>query len=104
MRSAPAGSRDGRWAASSSPRRYSTPGAPAPWSVELDAAIAAAAAGHIALAKSLLRPGMPFAHPTVEHFAPRFVTLGAAARPEERPGYAIEGYFYGLSKRSFEAR
>ena len=49
-------------------------------------------------------PGMPYAHPTVEHFAPLFVTLGAAARPEERPDYAIEGYFYGLSKRSFEAR
>ncbi len=27
-------------------------------------------------------PGMPYAHPTVEHFAPLFVTLGAAARPE----------------------
>jgi 4,5-DOPA dioxygenase extradiol len=49
-------------------------------------------------------PGMPYAHPTVEHFAPLFVTLGGSARPEERPGYAIEGYFYGLSKRSFEAR
>lgn len=49
-------------------------------------------------------PGMPYAHPTVEHFAPLFVTLGAAARPDQRPDYAIEGYFYGLSKRSFEAR
>ena len=49
-------------------------------------------------------PGMPFAHPTVEHFAPLFVTLGAAAKPDDKPDYAIEGYFYGLSKRSFEAR
>ncbi len=49
-------------------------------------------------------PGMPYAHPTVEHFAPLFVTLGAAATPDERPDYTIEGYFYGLSKRSFEAR
>ena len=49
-------------------------------------------------------PGMPYAHPTVEHFAPLFVTLGAVAQPEARPEYAIEGYFYGLSKRSFEAR
>ena len=49
-------------------------------------------------------PGMPFAHPTVEHFAPLFVTLGAVARPEAAPSYAIEGYAYGLSKRSFEAR
>jgi 4,5-DOPA dioxygenase extradiol len=49
-------------------------------------------------------PGMPFAHPTVEHFAPLFVTLGAVARPDDRPEYAIEGFAYGLSKRSFEAR
>jgi hypothetical protein len=32
------------------------------------------------------------------------VTLGAATRPEDAPRTAIEGYFYGLSKRSFEAR
>jgi 4,5-DOPA dioxygenase extradiol len=49
-------------------------------------------------------PGMPYAHPTVEHFAPLFVTLGAVARPDDAPSYAIEGYAYGLSKRSFEAR
>jgi 4,5-DOPA dioxygenase extradiol len=49
-------------------------------------------------------PGMPWAHPTVEHFAPLFVTLGAAARPDEAPRTAIEGFFVGLSKRSIEAR
>ena len=27
------------------------------------------------------RPGMPYAHPTVEHFTPLFVTLGARHRP-----------------------
>lgn len=48
-------------------------------------------------------PGMPYAHPTVEHFAPLFVTLGAAARADEKPDYTIEGFFYGLSKRSFQA-
>ncbi len=47
-------------------------------------------------------PGMPYAHPTVEHFAPLFVTLGAASTPDAKPDYAIEGYAYGLSKRSFE--
>ena len=47
---------------------------------------------------------MPYAHPTVEHFAPLFVTLGAVARPDDQPDYAIEGYAYGLSKRSFETR
>jgi len=27
-------------------------------------------------------PGMPYAHPTVEHYTPLFVTLGAASDPE----------------------
>jgi 4,5-DOPA dioxygenase extradiol len=45
-------------------------------------------------------PGMPYAHPTVEHFAPLFVTLGAAAKPDDRPDFTIEGYWYGLAKRS----
>ena len=49
-------------------------------------------------------PGMPYAHPTVEHFAPLFVTLGAAADPEETPGTAIEGFYMGLAKRSFQVR
>jgi 4,5-DOPA dioxygenase extradiol len=47
-------------------------------------------------------PGMPYAHPTIEHFSPLFVTLGAAADPEETPGTAIEGFFLGLAKRSFQ--
>ena len=47
-------------------------------------------------------PGMPYAHPTVEHLAPLFVTLGAASRPDAAPDFTIEGYAYGLSKRSFE--
>jgi 4,5-DOPA dioxygenase extradiol len=47
-------------------------------------------------------PGMPYAHPTVEHLAPLFVTLGAAAKPDAAPDFTIEGYAYGLSKRSFE--
>jgi hypothetical protein len=40
-------------------------------------------------------PGMPFAHPTVEHFAPLFVTLGAVARPRMHLP-ARRGYAYGL--------
>jgi len=47
-------------------------------------------------------PGMPYAHPTVEHFAPLFVTLGAVAKPDAPPEHRIEGFAYGLSKRSFE--
>lgn len=47
-------------------------------------------------------PGMPYAHPTVEHFAPLFVTLGSAATPDAPPTFTIDGYWYGLAKRSFE--
>ena len=47
-------------------------------------------------------PGMPYAHPTVEHFAPLFVTLGASLDPEEAPDTTVEGFFLGLSKRSFQ--
>lgn len=47
-------------------------------------------------------PGMPFAHPTSEHLAPMFVALGAASRIGEPVRERIEGYFYGLAKRSFE--
>jgi len=47
-------------------------------------------------------PGMPYAHPTVEHFAPLFVTLGAASDPEAAPGTTVEGFFLGLAKRSIQ--
>jgi 4,5-DOPA dioxygenase extradiol len=47
-------------------------------------------------------PGMPYAHPTVEHFAPLFVTLGAALDPEAAPETAVDGFFLGLAKRSFQ--
>ena len=49
-----------------------------------------------------LAPGMPYAHPTVEHFTPLFVTLGASLNPEQTVDTKIDGYFMGLSKRSFE--
>jgi len=47
-----------------------------------------------------LAPGMPYAHPTVEHFTPLFITLGAASNLEIAPKTLIDGYFMGLSKRS----
>ena len=47
-----------------------------------------------------LAPGMPYAHPTVEHFTPLFITLGAATNLEIAPKTLIDGYFMGLSKRS----
>lgn len=48
-------------------------------------------------------PGMPYAHPTVEHFTPLFVTLGASTDPTAPPTTAIDGYALGLAKRSFQA-
>jgi 4,5-DOPA dioxygenase extradiol len=47
-------------------------------------------------------PGLPYAHPTVEHYTPLFITLGAAATAEQPARTAIEGYQFGLSKRSFQ--
>ncbi len=80
------------------------PGAP-DWSVEFDRwAAEALERGDIdALFDFRHRaPGMPYAHPTVEHFAPLFVTLGAASMPDAEPTFTIEGFFYGLAKRSFQ--
>jgi 4,5-DOPA dioxygenase extradiol len=48
-------------------------------------------------------PGLPYAHPTVEHFTPLFITLGAATDPEQPVETTIEGYMMGLSRRSFQA-
>jgi 4,5-DOPA dioxygenase extradiol len=47
-------------------------------------------------------PGMPYAHPTVDHFIPLFITLGAATDPEQPAVTTIDGYMMGLSKRSFQ--
>jgi 4,5-DOPA dioxygenase extradiol len=45
-------------------------------------------------------PGVRYAHPTVEHFTPLFITLGAAKQADAIPETLIDGYFMGLSKRS----
>lgn len=47
-------------------------------------------------------PGMPYAHPTVEHFIPMFLALGAADGPDVVPSTTIDGWMYGLSRRSFQ--
>ena len=75
------------------------------WSAEFDAwSTEALARGDV---ETLIRykelaPGMPYAHPTVEHFTPLFITLGAATNAETAPENKIEGYFMGLSKRSVQ--
>ncbi len=47
-------------------------------------------------------PGMPCAHPTIEHFAPLFVALGAGATPDAAPEQVIDGFWMGLAKRSLQ--
>ena len=82
-----------------------TDAAPA-WSVEFDRwAAEALARGDLdtLFAFRDKAPGMPFAHPTVEHFAPLFVTLGLATSPDAGTKKVIDGYWMGLSKRSVEA-
>lgn len=47
-------------------------------------------------------PGLPYAHPTTEHLAPLFVTLGAAGDGAATSTTSIDGFWMGLSKRSVE--
>lgn len=47
-------------------------------------------------------PGMPYAHPTVEHYTPLFISLGAATVADEPGDQRIDGYWMGLSKRSLQ--
>jgi 4,5-DOPA dioxygenase extradiol len=78
--------------------------APAPgWSAEFDHwAAEALDSGDIdALVNFRSAPAARYAHPTTEHFAPLFVTLGAADGPPA-PVTTITGYWLGLAKRSVQ--
>lgn len=79
---------------------------PAPgWSRDFDAwGAEALARGDVDTLADYARraPGLPYAHPTVEHFSPLFVTLGAAGDAERPVTTTIEGFWMGLSRRSFE--
>ncbi|EID18362.1 dioxygenase family protein [Mycolicibacterium phlei] len=80
---------------------------PPGWSVEFDAwAAETFAAGDVdALIDFRHRaPGMPYAHPTIEHWSPLFVALGASSDPGQAPRQVIDGYWMGLAKRSIELR
>ncbi|ASR39851.1 dioxygenase [Prauserella marina] len=46
-------------------------------------------------------PGAAIAHPRIEHFAPLFVSLGAGA-DTATPRTMIDGYWFGLAKRSVQ--
>jgi len=86
-------------------RDFSIDATPPGWSVEFDLwaqeALSRGAVDELMNYKSLA-PGMPYAHPTVEHFAPIFITLGAATQADAAPETTIDGYWMGLSKRSFQ--
>lgn len=80
--------------------------APAPgWSREFDAwaaeTLARGAIDELADFRNRA-PGMPYAHPTIEHIAPMFLTLGASDDPERAPEQPIDGFWMGLAKRSFQ--
>jgi len=74
------------------------------WSSDFDAWGAdALARGDVdTLANFRHAPGMPYAHPTVEHFTPMFITLGAATDLSAEPLTVIDDYQLGLAKRSFQ--
>jgi 4,5-DOPA dioxygenase extradiol len=81
--------------------RFDAP--PPGWSSEFDhwAAEALDRGDVDALAGFRSAPGARYAHPSTEHFAPIFVTLGAASgRPA--PVTTITGYWLGLAKRSIQ--
>ena len=74
------------------------------WSSEFDHwAGEALARGDVeALANYRKAPGMPYAHPTADHFLPLFVTLGASSDPSAPVSAVIDGYWMGFAKRSFQ--
>jgi 4,5-DOPA dioxygenase extradiol len=47
-------------------------------------------------------PAATIAHPRTEHFAPLFVALGATSCTSLNATTAIEGFWYGMSKRSVQ--
>ncbi|MGM7776255.1 dioxygenase family protein [Arthrobacter sp. KNU-44] len=78
---------------------------PPTWSIEFDqwAADALARGDVDELARFRTHaPGAQRSHPTVEHFTPLFVTLGAATDPTAPVTTTIDGFVIGLSKRSFQ--
>lgn len=74
------------------------------WSREFDAWVAdGLARGDVdALSDYHRAPGMPYAHPTVEHFTPLFIALGAAQDATAAPLTVIDDFQMGFAKRSLQ--
>lgn len=80
-------------------------GHPPSWSVEFDDWLnRTLAAGDIDSLLDFERsaPAAHIAHPRTEHFAPLFVTLGAVVESGVDTENAVEGFWFGLSKRSVQ--
>ncbi|GGP35216.1 dioxygenase family protein [Saccharothrix coeruleofusca] len=80
---------------------------PPSWSAEFDDwAARALAGGDVDALLDFQRkaPAAGIAHPRTEHFAPLFVAMGAAGAGADpsSPRTAVEGFWYGLSKRSVQ--
>jgi len=88
-----------------SPRNWAGSSTPPGWSRDFDAwaadALATADLDELAAYQDRA-PGMPYAHPTVEHLSPLFVALGLATDQSVAPTHVIDGWFMGLSKRSIQ--
>ncbi|MGP4029585.1 dioxygenase family protein [Actinomadura sp. 3N407] len=82
------------------------PGAvPPAWSVEFDEWTEKAVAGgdiDTLLDFRAKAPAARIAHPRTEHFAPLFMALGADADAPSGRRSVIDGYWFGLAKRSFQ--
>ena len=86
-------------------RDFSIDAAAPGWSTEFDAwaaeALSRGDVDELAAYKSKA-PGMPYAHPTVEHYTPLFITLGAATAADQPGDQLVDGFWMGLSKRSLQ--
>ena len=83
--------------------QYGADYTPPSWSVEFDHwAQEAMAHGDVDVLADFLHraPAAQLAHPRTEHFAPLFVSLGAAGQAQATS--VIDGFWYGLSKRSWQ--
>lgn len=74
------------------------------WSADFDAwAAQALGRGDIdTLADVARAPGMPYAHPTVEHYTPLFIALGAATDSSAPATTVIDDFQLGMAKRSVQ--
>jgi 4,5-DOPA dioxygenase extradiol len=87
-------------------RAMTGPGGAIPtWSAEFDDwAQRVVGAGDVDALLDFARkaPAPRMAHPRTEHWAPLFVSLGATIAEEHRGASVVDGFWWGLSKRSWQ--